>query len=230
MGRPSRAENAAALPTASCASRNGTPRSTRYSAASVASASPEPSASSMRSAWNVAVSTAPATASAVSTSASGPPSSGRLSSCRSRLYESGRPFRIASSATRSPSARPARPRASSPTSGFFFCGMSEEPVANASASVAKPNSFVVQRTSSSPMRERCTAASAHANRSSAALSRSETASSELCVTPASPSRAATASRSSGRVVPASAPEPSGEIAARRRTSANRSRSRPNIST
>ena len=54
------------------------------------------------------------------------------------------------SATRSPMARPARPRASSPTSAFFFCGMSDEPVAKASSSVMNPNSFVVQRTISSP--------------------------------------------------------------------------------
>ena len=53
----------------------------------------------------------------------------------------------------------------------------------------KPNSFVVQRTISSPIRERWTAASAHAKRSSIALSRSETASREFWVTPCEAERA-----------------------------------------
>ena len=127
-------------------------------------------------------------------------------------------------------AVPARPRASSATSEFFFCGMSELPVAKESSSSMKPNSRVVQSTISSPRRERCTAESAQAKQSSMAESRSETASSELRVTPSRPRSRATRSRSSFSVVPASAPEPSGEMAARRRTSAKRSRSRPSIST
>ena len=40
----------------------------------------------------------------------------------------GRPFITVSSAIRSPKARPALPRTSSAISGFFFCGMMEEPV------------------------------------------------------------------------------------------------------
>ena len=51
---------------------------------------------------------------------------------------------------------PALPRTSSATSGFSFCGIIEEPVATSSGSDAKPNSAVVQSTSSSPIRERWT--------------------------------------------------------------------------
>ncbi|CPU65937.1 Uncharacterised protein [Mycobacteroides abscessus] len=53
---------------------------------------------------------------------------GSLSSWRSRLYASGRPLSVASRPVRSPMRRPALPRASSATSGFFFCGMMLDPV------------------------------------------------------------------------------------------------------
>ena len=53
-------------------------------------------------------------------------------------------------------SRPALPRASSATSGFFFCGMIEQPVDQASSSCAQPNSREVQRQISSPRRDRCT--------------------------------------------------------------------------
>ena len=43
---------------------------------------------------------------------------------------------------------------SSAKSGFFFCGMIDEPVENASESVMKPNSEVDQRMISSAKRER----------------------------------------------------------------------------
>ena len=55
--------------------------------------------------------------------------SGSLSSCRSRLYASGRPLSVASKPVRLPIRRPALPRSSSATSGFFFCGSIELPVA-----------------------------------------------------------------------------------------------------
>ena len=80
---------------------------------------------------------------------------GGLSSWRSRSYASGRPFTVASSPVSRPIAVPALPRASSATSGLSFCGIIDEPVAASSGSRAKPNSAVVQSTSSSPMRERC---------------------------------------------------------------------------
>ncbi len=50
---------------------------------------------------------------------------------------------------RLPIRRPALPRASSAMSGFFFCGMIEEPVEQESCSVTKPNSLVAQRITSS---------------------------------------------------------------------------------
>ena len=53
---------------------------------------------------------------------------GSLSSCRSRLYASGRPLSVASRPVRLPISRPALPRASSAMSGFFFCGMMLDPV------------------------------------------------------------------------------------------------------
>ncbi len=83
-------------------------------------------------------------------------------------------------------SRPAFPRASSAMSGFFFCGNIEDPVANASGSFMKPNSSLAHRTTSSPIRERCTWVSAAANSASATKSRSDTASSEFsnrCVNP-----------------------------------------------
>ena len=61
-------------------------------------------------------------------------------------------------------------------SGFFFCGMIDDPVAQASSSRAQPNSVDVQSTTSSPSRERCTPSSAAAKQNSAAKSRSLTAS------------------------------------------------------
>src|ERR1700712_1466237 len=112
-------------------------------------------------------------------------------------------------------------------SGFFFCGMIELPVENASSSSSQPNSLVVQMTISSPRRERCTPIRAAANRNSTAKSRSDTASSELAADESNPSSSAVASGSSGSDEPASAPEPSGEIAARLSQSRNRSTSRNN---
>ena len=62
--------------------------------------------------------------------------------------------RAAASPTRSPVSRAARPRAISAMSGFFFCGMIEEPVAKASSSVTQPNWREVQSVTSSASRDR----------------------------------------------------------------------------
>ena len=64
-------------------------------------------------------------------------------------------------------SRPALPRASSATSGFFFCGMIEEPVEKASSRVTKENSLVAHVVTSSLMREMSTAAIAHTHANSA---------------------------------------------------------------
>ena len=45
-------------------------------------------------------------------------------------------------------------------SGFFFCGIRDEPVVYASAILMKLNSALAQRITSSARRERCTASSA----------------------------------------------------------------------
>src|SRR5207253_962675 len=63
--------------------------------------------------------------------------SGSLSSWLSLLYASGCPLMSVSRATSAPYTRPVLPRISSGTSGFFFCGMIEEPVQNRSASWTK---------------------------------------------------------------------------------------------
>ena len=56
---------------------------------------------------------------------------------------------------RCPFTLPVFPRTSSGTSGFFFCGMIEEPVQKRSGRSMKSNAGEVHSTSSSLMRERC---------------------------------------------------------------------------
>ena len=51
-----------------------------------------------------------------------------LSSCMSLLYAVGRPLSIVSIATVFPIVRADLPRNNSRASGFFFCGMRDEPV------------------------------------------------------------------------------------------------------
>ena len=150
--------------------------------------------------------------------------SGSLSSCKSRLYAKGRPLSVESSPVRLPIKRPAFPRASSAMSAFFFCGSMDEPVANRSSSVAKPNSSVVHSTHSSPSLERCVPIKAKSNSASATKSRSETASSELPKAVANPISRAVKFGSNGRDEPASAPAPNGETSARSTVSSKRSMS------
>ena len=66
-------------------------------------------------------------------------------------------------------------------SGFFFCGMIDEPVDHASSSTAQPNSREAHRQISSPSRDRCTPTIAATKRNSATKSRSLTASMELAI-------------------------------------------------
>src|SRR5215469_8845394 len=108
--------------------------------------------------------------------------------------------------------------------------MIDDPVAYSSSISAQPNSCDVQSTTSSPSLDRCTPASAAAKQNSAAKSRSDTASMEFGAGPSNPSSAATASGSIGSDEPASAPEPSGEIAARLSQSRSRATSRANACT
>ena len=105
--------------------------------------------------------------------------------------------------------RGALARRSSAASGFFFCGMIEEPDAQASDTSAKPNSSEDHRTISAPRRERWVAQVAAADRKSSTKSRLETASIELRATPAKPSSRASRPRSVSKFTPASAPAPSG---------------------
>ena len=82
-------------------------------------------------------------------------------------------------------------------SGFFFWGMMEEPVENASSSSMNLNSQEHHRIISSEKRDRCTITRERAAASSTAKSRSDTPSRELAVTPSMPRAAATASLSRG---------------------------------
>ena len=93
--------------------------------------------------------------------------------------------------------RAARPRTSSAGSGFFLLGIIELPVEKASATRTNPNRGFDHHVISSASRLRWTMPSAMAASVSTTKSRSETASSELALTPSKPSSAAVASRSSG---------------------------------
>ena len=135
-----------------------------------------------------------------------------------------------SSVVRSPTTRAERPRISSRTSGFFFCGMMLLPVQIASGNARKPNSCVLQRTHSSAQPARCSAIIVSTKTDSTAKSRSLETSRLLAATPSKPSSRATKSRSIGRLVPASAAAPSGRTFSRLRQSASRDRSRSSFST
>ncbi len=129
-----------------------------------------------------------------------------------------------------PITRPTLARISSAASGFFFCGMIDEPVVKASDSLMKLNCGVVHRTISSARRDRCVAQIVAADRASRAKSRAETLSRELAIGPSKPSAWAVMCRSMGKDVPASAAAPRGLSFIRTRASAKRPASRPNIST
>ena len=87
----------------------------------------------------------------------------------------------------------------------------------------------VHITSSSDMRDKCTMSSAQFETNSMQKSRSPTASRELWQRPSKPRRRALSSRSIGKLVPASAAEPSGRRLMRARASRKRSASRSSIS-
>src|SRR5690606_39679533 len=109
-------------------------------------------------------------------------------------------------------------------SGFFFCGMIDDPVEKASCRVTKENSFVFQMMTSSAIRERFTPIIAVMKANSATKSREAVPSMELAALPCSKPRSfATASGSSPREEPASAPEPYGETRSEEYTSELQSR-------
>ena len=78
------------------------------------------------------------------------------------MYPRGSPFMDVSQPVSSPTIFPDLPRTSSSGSGFFFCGISEEPVATESWISKNPNSSLDQRITSSARRLRCTMVIAHA--------------------------------------------------------------------
>ncbi|MDT4828225.1 hypothetical protein FQZ97_615960 [compost metagenome] len=101
------------------------------------------------------------------------------------------------SAIRWPTTRPVLPRASSGTSGFFFCGMIDEPVVKRSAMLMKPKFWLIQMMSSSLRRLTCTMHRLAAAVNSIAKSRSLTASRLFWQTLSIFRVRATSSRSSG---------------------------------
>ena len=99
-------------------------------------------------------------------------------------------MRVVKSEIISPYTLPVLPRTSSAISGFFFCGMMEEPVVNASLRCTKPNSQLDQRMISSEKRERCIIIIEISDSSSSEKSRSETPSIEFGQTEEKPSSSA----------------------------------------
>ena len=103
--------------------------------------------------------------------------------------------------------------------------MIDDPVDQASSSLAQANSRDDHKHISSPRRDKCTPIKATTNKNSATKSRSLTPSIEFSTTPSKPSSAATATGSSLIEEPAKAPLPIGDFAARLSQSCSRSRSR-----
>ena len=192
---------------------------------SVASANPRGARYAIRSVSKVSVATIPVNAGSRSSSVSVASNTGSLSSCRSRLYASGSALSVASSPVRSPMSRPALPRVSSATSGFFFCGMIDDPVEYASWRVTNENSFVAHAMTSSLSRERSMPIIAVMKRYSANTSREAVPSIEFSTESANPRSAATACGSSPSDDPARAPDPYAETPARSSKSTSRSTSR-----
>ena len=89
------------------------------------------------------------------------------------------------------------PRTSSGTSGFFFCGMIEEPVQKRSGRSMKSNWALVHSTSSSLIRDRCISRMLAKDVNSMAKSRSLTASRLFSAGRSKPNSSAVTWRSMG---------------------------------
>src|SRR3569833_795746 len=94
------------------------------------------------------------------------------------------------SAIKSPLTRPVLPRTSSGTSGFFFCGMMDEPVQKRSGRWMKSNCAEDHRINSSEKRERFVSSSAAAAQNSNAKTQTHTATSENTATTTKPKNCA----------------------------------------
>ena len=89
-----------------------------------------------------------------------------LSSCISLLYANGKPFKVINIPFNAPMTRPALPRINSQASGFFFCGIREEPDVTRSESSTKLDSPLLKIIISSAKRDKCTMLSEAAESSS----------------------------------------------------------------
>ena len=118
-----------------------------------------------------------------------------LSSCISLLYASGKPLSVVSKPVNEPNTRPDLPRINSHASGFFFCGINEEPDVTRSESSKNADSPLLKKIKSSAKRERCTILIEALESNSKTWSRSETESKLLRVPMLKPRSFANASRS-----------------------------------
>src|SRR3546814_19725246 len=108
--------------------------------------------------------------------------------------------------------------------------MIERPVDQASGRLMKPKGWLAQMTISSARRDRWIAAIEAEAQNSSAKSRSDTASMLFAIGRSKPSADAVASRSSGKLVPASAAAPSGDSLRRTRHTPKRDRPAAETST
>ena len=120
-----------------------------------------------------------------------------LSSCMSLLYARGKPFMVVKIPIKLPYTRPVLPRISSKASGFFFCGIKDEPEVTSSASEIKLASPELKKIKSSAMRLKCIMLIDAALHNSITWSRSDTLSKLFKVGRAKFNAAANAWRSIG---------------------------------
>ena len=73
----------------------------------------------------------------------------------SLLYANGKPFKVINIPVNAPMTRPALPRINSQASGFFFCGIKDEPEVTRSDNSTKFASPLLKIIISSAKRERC---------------------------------------------------------------------------
>ena len=104
-----------------------------------------------------------------------------MSSCKSLKYDKGKPFNIEIIELIFPIKIPVLPLKYSNGSGFFFCGIIDEPVTNLSFKVIMLNASEFQIMSSSAILEMCKEQAREEYKKSKTKSLSDTVSTELFV-------------------------------------------------
>ena len=74
----------------------------------------------------------------------------------SLLYANGKPFKVVNNPVNAPNTRPDLPRISSQASGFFFCGIKDEPEVTRSDNSKNADSPLLKKIKSSAKRDKCT--------------------------------------------------------------------------